>query len=63
MNRRKNEPPRLNKAFLIRCWQQDEEWRFTLEDVATKEKQVFKGVAEMVEQLTIVLDPPTPKNK
>ncbi len=63
MNRKQEQSPAISKAFLIRCWQQDEEWRFILEDVATRERQVYIGVAEMVEQLTLVLNPPLPENK
>lgn len=55
--------PPLSKAFLIRCWQQEGQWRFMLEDVSTRERQVFVGIAEMVRQLTDVLDPPTAENR
>lgn len=63
MSRKQPQSLGISKAFLIRCWQQEGEWRFILEDVATRERQVFIGVAEMVEELTIVLNPPNPENK
>ncbi len=63
MSRKQQQSPGISKAFLIRCWQQDGEWRFVLEDVATRERQVFMGVAEMVEGLMIRLNPPIPENK
>jgi len=51
-----NPTPPLRKSFLIRCWQQEGEWRFMLEDVVTRERQAFIGVAEMVSRLTAVLE-------
>ena len=54
---------RLHQAFLIRCWQQEGEWRFMLEDVSTRERQVFVDVAELVGWLTAVLDPPAGDSK
>lgn len=49
--------PPLSKAFLIRCWQHEGQWRFMIEDVATRERQLFVGLAHMVERLTAILDP------
>lgn len=31
----------LYLAFLIRCWPEDHQWRFMLENVATRERQGF----------------------
>ena len=58
-----NKPPPLRKAFLIRCWQQEEEWRYMLEDISTRERKVFFGVAEMVEWLTTILNLPAIEDK
>lgn len=59
----KNPTPPLRKSFLIRCWQQEGEWRFMLEDVVTRERQAFIGVAEMMSRLTAVLEPTETKNE
>ena len=58
-----NPTPSLHKSFLIRCWQQEGEWRFMLEDVVTRERQAFVDVTQMVEQLTAVLNPPDTENR
>lgn len=57
LNTKKNsqENPAFSKAFLIRCYHQGGEWRFMLEDISTRERQVFISVAEMMEWLTAVL--------
>ena len=55
--------PLLHQAFLIRCWQQEGEWRFIVEDVSTRERQVFVDVAELVAWLTAVLDPTAADSK
>ena len=53
-------PTTTYNAFLLRCWHSDEEWRFSLEDVATHQRHVAVGsqamVALLMEQLADLIE-------
>lgn len=37
-------PAALHAALLIRCWREGEQWRFMLENVATRERRGFDSL-------------------
>ncbi len=50
------EPDKLKAAFLLRSWKENGQWRFSLENVATREMQGFDSFTELVEALRTALN-------
>jgi hypothetical protein len=46
---------RLYSAFVVRCWREGEQWRFLLENVATRERQGFDNFKALAATLRVVL--------
>ncbi|MCA9971201.1 MAG: hypothetical protein KC425_13340 [Anaerolineales bacterium] len=45
----------LQAAFLVRCWHEDGEWRFSLENVATHRRRGCATLAALVASLAAEL--------
>jgi hypothetical protein len=50
-----SESDKLKAAFLLRSWKENGQWRFSLENVATRKMQGFESFGELVEALRKVL--------
>ena len=50
-------PARPQAAYLIRCWREAEIWRFSVEDIASRQRWRYDSVEALLEDLeTRLLD-------
>ena len=50
-DRDRRESVNAQAAFLVRCWREGETWRFSLESVATRQRQGFSSAHALLEGL------------
>ena len=48
-------PQGLRAAFLIRCWIEDDGWRYSLESIATRRRRSYLSLAAVLEGIATEL--------